>query len=323
MNRRDVIDQVVNRLRDLKLNYKNTPNGQSIRELTEFFLASRNPWAYLSWTCRKAPRLAGPDLLELLDVPCPEFHERVHRSLVRLERKAAPGLVRGLVQELARSIRTRAEQGSLGWVAELGAGGGEVIRQTLNAIHSQPAGSVSLTMVAVDNDPAALRVAGENLGEFCKDRGIDFLVINSIGEFDAFAMRAKVKASQSAVAYVRADALDFLRAASQQGWQPFSIVAHVFLRHHLPEHSYEEMNAFLRQVAGQVLEYDTLRTWVHYLGATVENWSDPLLLQSAVFSALRGLRPSQLADHAKRLGGSVQVYRRCWYLLSWGRAVGK
>lgn len=322
MNRRDVIDQVVNRLRSSKFIDKSIPKAQAIRELTEFFLASRNPWAYLIWTCRKAPWLHGPDLLELLDVACPEFHEPVHLSLVRLERKAAPGLVRGVVQALTQSIRTQAEQGSLGWIAELGAGGGEVIRQTLNAICSDASRKISLTLVGVDSDPAAVRVARENLGAFCKDRGIDFLVMNSVGELEPFLVGGKVEAGQSTVVYVRADALDFLRAASRHRWPPFSVVTHVFLRHHLAERGYEEMNSLLKQVARQILEYDTLRTWIHYLGATIENWSDPLLLQSAVFSALRGLRPSQLAQHAKRLGGSVQVYRRCWYLLSWDGAVG-
>jgi SAM-dependent methyltransferase len=308
------IEQILDRLEDYRSLHAS--DALALDHMKEFFLAARSAREYVRWSLWKSWRIPADELKEVLDFPELGFNFGVHRALAQLERKAFPGLVTPLVEHLARSIESEVPRRPGSIVLDLGAGGGEVIRQLLTALR-QRGHERFPNVVAVDDDPEAARVARENLESFCRSLGIEFRLLERGREQECIERLGGDRSTAGSVSYVQGDAVEFVGRWAASGQRRVRIAYHVFLRHHLPRAAYERLNQSLRIAAAHIVEYDTLRSVVVRAGSTLENWDNPLLLQCAVFSALRGSRRRELAQHAGGLAGSVRTHRGAWYLLAW------
>jgi len=237
-----------------------------------FFKAVRHPLTYLFWQLLEAPRLDADKLLELADLPLPEWEAQLYKDLDRLERRRFPGLLKPLAANLA------AQPGVT--FLDLGCGSMEVERQVLISLNRRKDHRPRI-FIGVDLSPASYDIIARNFKQYASE-----VAVHRVEKLDTATLRSLIAGApkQHLVVFVQADALSLLERL-QPG--DVDVVYSSKFKHHLPKQLKPKLDK-LAATAGKVaLEFDDYRTALSWIPLVLTAWSKPVLLNGALLSRLR------------------------------------
>lgn len=311
MSRAEVIEHVVRNLRQSldDISRHGEHYRKPLEENLAFLEAIRTFFGWARWAWGRARRLDPDSLLELADFPWLPYGPECTRQLIAVQRKTFPGLIRALVEALDfRILRLSRERGAGVTISvlEIGPGGCEVVRQLIERWRQR--GSVPhVRFLCVEIDGQLVTVAIENLRVQLESGLLAFETISN-GEVPSWVAAGQDGAPVK-LGYLTGAAVDVLPGLGER----FDLAFHSLMKHHIPTQQREVLDGLLVAAANEVIEYDCWRSLLSFLGATHESWNEPLQLNAALFSTLRGSTLQQVMA-SRGDTWTVRVLKMGWYL---------
>ena len=277
-----------------------------VEETVRFFGAIRSIRGYVRWLAH-ARRTDPSVLLELTDLPFERWDRAMHKSLIALERKTFPGLIRPLVQKIVKFVREGKENSHPLLLAHFGGGGMEVDRQVIQLLIASQ-NNKPVIIVGFDKSPVAQDVALHNLSDIGSNVSVQFY-----DRLDQQMLRhlQENPPAQYTVCLCTADVLglDLLFQT-----QTFDLVYHSLFKHHLSAEQKMKMDAIAINIARHVYEYDGYKHWFFVvLPHTLTAWNDPVFLNASILSDLRYQTKHQLLKNVNN-GWKISLSRIATYL---------
>ena len=300
LKRMDLINLVIQDLHELR-NSCDSNTGYAVDKNIDFFEAAKHLWRYVPWLIREYPKIDKTKIKELAD-----FHlrgglweENLLKNLVRLEKSRLIDLVGPLREELLKQLRKIAahEQRPL-IVANIGCGAMEIERQIIDRLkeNSLPA---PVVWIGIDNSQASLAMARENLDSYRN-------FFNVSHELTPELIQKLKQPSQShTIQFILGDAISSLSRLSPG---TLDIIYYSKFLHHLSDSDKENFKNLLTKMAKHIIEFDDYRGLYLPIMSLLTNWRSPILLNGAVFSALRVPDRTMLLKDKDNMGWATKVF---------------
>jgi SAM-dependent methyltransferase len=309
--RGDIVDLVLSDLRQFK-NLCDQDHSYAVDENIRFFEAARHVWTYLPWLILRYPTIDKTKIKELADFHLHDgaWEENLLRNLIRLEKSPMIDLVGPLRQTLLQKLHKISAQSKHPLVViNVGCGAMEIEKQIISRLKEKPL-PVPVIFIGVDNSEAAFSMARDNLRPFD----------NLLNEGDELSSDLIAKLKQSDQPYT----IQFIRSdVFTLSALPPNIIDLIFYSkflHHLPDNDKHKFKELVTKAADHVIEFDDYRGWYLPIMSFLSNWRQPILLNGAVFSALRVPTMSELQDNKADTNWRIKIIRVKGYIKTYDRS---
>lgn len=274
--RREKIDRIVSFLNETMYG-----NLYAVTENITFFKATRSLIQYIYWLIFHAPKIKSSELLELADFPFPEAQYDFYPKMIEMEKKKFPGLVQPLVDEIKKHIINCNKKILL---LSVGSGGMEVERQILESLkdYANP-----VLIVAIDNSTIANEFAMKNL-ENC---GVQTELFDKITSKEVLNKFNSIKKSEVIITQN-----DIFEMESDFSGCTFDISYSSLFLHHLSKEQNLKLKKIILKISNFHIDYDGYRSWIQMIPQSIIGWSNPVFLNSEIFSNLRFVSKKDLKN---------------------------
>ena len=274
MTRGEEIRTIILELESLKSETRDADKLYAIDANIAFYKATKSVFKYIWWLITVAPKLDGAKLLEINDL-LPKYDERMHLTLIGVEKKRFPGLINAISDKVFEYITKNKGARVIGSV---GSGGMELERQVISKLILLNY-SGDITFIAFDQSDDAHKIAKKNLEELGEQ--VSIMTIDNLSQEDSnkVVLKKGIK-----VILARNNVFDLKNKFSQQY---FDLVYSSLFTHHLDDRQYDTLTMDLKSVSKYVIEYDGYRSFFQLIPQSVVGWHDTILLNGSVMSGLR------------------------------------
>jgi hypothetical protein len=279
-------------IKDLeKLKAKASPEMQNaIAENITFFRAIKTIPGYIYWALTRRPAIDGQKLLEIADLPLPQWEQELYKDLSHVERKKFPGLLKPLCEFLLKGIKTK----QYSTILDLGCGGMEVESQVLSALQRTGI-KRPIVFVGVDSAPQAWGATQDTFAEFHNRVKVE--------QIKSLSVLKNYPAKKPTIFFYRGDALKSARSDGHN----FDLVFSSRFRHHLSKSDKSKLDRISQQIPSTVIEYDDFSTAFSWIPPILTAWYRPILLNGAIFSQLRQPSKTELKNQ-KQKGSDIKFF---------------
>ena len=300
LNRTELINSILKDLRKFRSSC-NYEQKYAVDENIKFFEAVRHLWRYIPWLIREYPKIDKARIKELADFQLHHglWEEYLLRDLVRLEKSRFIDLVAPLRKELLQHLRKSSVLGTRPLVVvNAGCGAMEIERQIVKYLTKSPL-RVPIVLVGVDNSVAALTMAQRNLRQYKEFFGVS----------KELSSKPITRLQQSGrpyeIQFILGDVTTFLSRMSPGA---LDVVYYSKFLHHLSDQDKIKFKKLLVSVAKSVIEFDDYRGVYLPIMSLLTNWRSPILLNGAVFSALRVPDRAMLLKDRDNMGWETKIF---------------
>lgn len=281
--RREIIDSVI-----VDLNNKKTLCDSNllfaVNENLNFFESAKSPVRFLNWIFYRASKIDKKKILELSDFGIEKWEKLLLTSLVDLERKKFPGVIKPLKNSLVEYIIKNEPK----IILDIGCGGMEVVKQVI--LQLKDINYLNrIVFVGVDLSEFFYEVAQNNLTDV-KDL-VDVRIVN----FNDSNWREKAfEGDKNLVLLFKENALNMHKFFDDKS---IDLIFYSKFAHHLTDSQKLELSLLTNKVSKAVMEYDDYRSWPLLLPQMIFAWNNPILMNGAIFSRLRDYSKKELKNN--------------------------
>jgi hypothetical protein len=303
MNKKERNIKINQILQDLNTLLKNTKSPNLIYAIKEnilFFKAIKSYLSYLLWLFFRAPFIDKNKILELADLGLEKYSRELLEVLTRNELKFSH-MIEPLVDSIVELILSK----NIKTILDLGSGGMTIeykIIKKLKEINYKK----RIVLIGIDSDPQAHELAKTILSEF----DLDILETSNLSSQFLEKILNNHQSKNISIVFSREN---IFRLDNVFPDNFVDLVFHSKFKHHLNNRDKEKLDSILLKIAKIVIEYDNYRKWRELIFRPRLIWGEPVLLNGAILSRVRGFTKSEIFKKYRNL--KVNFYFPDYYLL--------
>lgn len=259
-------------LRDLKSYKPKKDEIYAVHENILFYEAARGVLSFLKWQLFHAPHINATKLLELADLPFPNWETAFYEQLNSVERKNFPGLLKPLANYLA------GQTGEL--FLDLGCGSMELERQVISSLQKVH-DTRRRIFIGLDISPSSFEMVKRTFRNFTDEVHIQNISEISPTELKELQLKYPTK---HLVVFVQKDARELHLHLKPNS---VDVVYSSKFKHHLPDDFKTIIDEAMTKVGRHVIEFDDYRTPTSWIPQAFTAWKKPVLLNGALLSRIR------------------------------------
>ncbi|MDD5145442.1 MAG: hypothetical protein PHF44_01125 [Candidatus Pacebacteria bacterium] len=279
------INEIISDLEKLKLN----PEYKEAAELNiEFFKAIRYPFLYIRWLIFRAPKIRKNrgKILELADLPLPEWQKKTHERFLKLERLFFPKIIQPIKKRVISEIMSMQGRKKPIILLDIGCGSMELERQIIEELVKQNF-THPVIFAGVDCTSGMSDVAFKNLSSLPSSSLTEFSDVPNFRK-DAFLAIMKNLVSYQgtqkfSVVFLTTNIFNLETLPENY----FDLVYHSRLKHHVMPEKRGVLEKITTYLSSKVIEFDDLCIIPVFIFPSIITWRWPLTLNGAILSYLR------------------------------------